>query len=157
MCVRFNLGLSASELAESFELEREPAAWKPRYNVSPMQRIVTIRNKVDGQRHAQMMQWGLVPAWANDPSIGRESINARANLVFSNRTFRNAFLHRRCLIPATGYFEWQKLIDDATRPWHIYPKDGQPIAFAGIWESWRSNDRTTLCSCPSSRPTPIDW
>ena len=134
-------------MAEFFTLFREPAAWLPRYNIGPLQRIVTIREKSDGHRHADLMQWGLVPSWATDQSVGSRMINVRSETVFTEPVFRSAFRQRRCLIPATGFYEWQQLTDSKRRPWHIFPQDGQPFAFAGLWETWRASDRTTLCSC----------
>lgn len=147
MCKRFNLWSSATELAEFFGLFREPGSWSPKYNISPMQRTLVIRVKADGNRYAERMQWGLVPAWANEPSIGFEMINTRADHVTTRRTYNGAYRQRRCLIPATGYYEWQKLKDNIFQPWHVFPRETQSIAFAGLWETWRASDRTALCSC----------
>ena len=147
MCGRFNLWSTSIELTEFFNLIREPVAWSPRYNIGPMQRVLIVREKPDRNRIAELVQWGLVPGWANVPSIGFEMINARCETIFTKFAFRGAFRRRRCLIPATGFYEWQQLTDEKKRPWHIFPKDGQPIAFAGLWEQWRASDRTTLGSC----------
>ena len=147
MCGRINLRLSSVELTEFFELFREPVWSSPRFNIGPMQRILAIRQNPDGTRLAEPMQWGLVPSWAKDPSIGSKMMNARSDTVATKPAFRTAFRHQRCLIPASGFYEWQKLTTDTKQPWHIFRKDGQPFAFAGLWEHWQSPGEDALESC----------
>ena len=143
MCGRINLRMSAAELAAGFELFREPDWPGPRYNLGPMQTALAIRLKPD-RRVGDGMQWGLVPSWAKDSKIGSQTFNARAETVATKPAFRSAFKQRRCLIPASGFYEWQKLDAKIKQPWNIFRADGQPLAFAGLWEQWSTPDGKTL-------------
>ncbi|MDD1630476.1 MAG: SOS response-associated peptidase, partial [Methylococcaceae bacterium] len=105
----------------------------PHYNVAPSQNIPIVRDEGE-KRHFALARWGLIPHWAKDMKIGYSTINARAETVSSKPAFRNAFRHRRCLIPADGFYEWQ-----------VIP--GEPMAFAGLWERWRSPEGEELESC----------
>ena len=89
-----------------FNLFREPE-WSPRYNLGPMQRMLAVRLKPEGVRLAEPLQWGLVPGWAKDPKIGAQLVNARSETVATKPSFRSAFKRQRCLIPVSGYYEWQ--------------------------------------------------
>ena len=147
MCGRINLRASPVELAEFFELFREPVWSSPRFNIGPMQSILAIRQKPDGSRLAEPLHWGLVPSWAKDPSIGSKMINARSDTVATKPAYRGAFRERRCIIPASGFYEWQRLDSKTKQPWHIFRKDGQPLAFAGLWEHWQPPDGDAIESC----------
>jgi len=146
MCGRINLHLTPAELAAVFDLFREPE-WAPRYNLGPMQRVLSVRRMPEGYRLAEPLQWGLVPSWAKDPKIGSQMFNARAETVAMKPAFRSAFRKRRCLIPASGFYEWQKTGAKEKQPWNIGRADGQPLAMAGLWEHWQEPDGTTLESC----------
>ena len=146
MCGRINLRVSPAELKEMFNLFREPE-WSPRYNLGPMQRMLAVRLKPEGVRLAEPLQWGLVPSWAKEPSIGSQMINARSETVATKPSFRSAFKKRRCLIPASGFYEWQVINSKTKQPWNIFRADGQPLVFAGLWEHWQSPDGLTLESC----------
>lgn len=146
VCGRINLRMSPAELAEVFDLFREPD-WAPRYNLGPMQRALVVRLKPEGVRLAEPLQWGLVPSWAKDSKIGSQMFNARAETVATKPAFRSAFRKRRCLVPADGFYEWQKLDSKTKQAWHIYRADGTPLAMAGLWEHWTGPDGTTLESC----------
>ena len=87
-------------------------------------------------REPVLLRWGLIPSWAKDEKIGYKLINARGETVAEKPSFRAAFKRRRCLIPATGFFEWQKTTDRTKQPYHITLADGRPFAFAGLWERW---------------------
>ena len=113
---------------------------KPRYNIAPTQDIAAIRNDKDGERELVMLRWGLVPFWAKDPSIGNRMINARAETVAEKPSYRNAYKHRRCLVLADGFYEWQRQGETKT-PFFISLESGQPFALAGLWENW--TDRET--------------
>lgn len=146
MCGRINLWTSPAELAEFFDLFREPE-WSPRYNLGPMQQILVVRIKPDGIRLAEPLQWGLVPGWARDPSVGSHMTNARSDTISSKPAYREAFKKRRCLIPANGFYEWQHVSGKTKQPWHIFRADGAPLVFAGLWEKWQTPDGDLLESC----------
>ncbi len=129
MCGRYALHASPEVLALQFGLASVPA-FAPRYNIAPTSQVLVVRQ--DG---AAMVKWGLVPRWAKDPSIGTRMNNARAETVAEKPSFREAFRRRRCLIPASGFFEW-KLEGRLKQPYYIHPAAGELLAFAGLWERW---------------------
>ncbi|MBL8828450.1 MAG: SOS response-associated peptidase [Planctomycetaceae bacterium] len=139
MCGRFTLRYSATAFAQQLGLFDVPA-FEPRYNIAPTQSIAVIRNH-DGQRQAADLHWGLIPSWADDPSIGNRMINARGETVASKPSFRSAFKQRRCLILADGFYEWQKL-GKAKQPYYFTLRDGGVFAFAGLWEHWKRDSVT---------------
>jgi putative SOS response-associated peptidase YedK len=143
MCGRFALSATAAELAAQFEVELG-ATLAPRYNIAPSQPVLIVRGGDDG-RVAALVRWGLVPFWADDPAIGGRLINARAETVASKPAFRAAFRRRRCLVPASGYYEWQARAA-GKRPWFIHPMHGAVVAIAGVWERWE-RDGTVSESC----------
>ena len=108
MCGRINLWMSSVDLAEVFELFREPE-WLPRYNLGPMQQILSVRLHPKEVRLAEPMQWGLIPSWSKSKPSGPPLNNARCETVASKPTFRDAFRRRRCMIPANGFYEWKRL------------------------------------------------
>ncbi len=135
MCGRFALTLSCLELLDYFELD-QPFELEPHWNITPGRRIATVRLDADGRRAGHALKWGLVPFWAKDEKVGYKMTNARSETAASKPAFREAFRRRRCLIPASGFYEW----DPASRPkqpYYISLKSGEPMAFAGLWESWK--------------------
>ncbi len=134
MCGRFTQRLSWRELHERLGLIGTPQNLQPRYNVAPGQSIATVRVS-DGGRRLSMLRWGLIPAWAREPSIGYKLINARSETAHEKPSFRAAFEARRCLIPADGFYEWKRE-GKAKQPYLIGMKDGGGFVFAGLWESW---------------------
>lgn len=147
MCGRFTLRTPPAELAEIFSLIREPEL-RPRYNIAPGQPVAAI--VFDEQRSPHelvMLRWGLVPSWAKDPKIGYRTINARADTVATKPAFRSAFRRRRCLIPADGFYEWQKLDAKHKQPYLISRRDERPFAFAGLYEHWSAPDGAALDTC----------
>lgn len=148
MCGRFNLTANPAELRELFQVELPDDELRPRYNIAPTQDVLAVRVDQQGQREAVMLRWGLVPFWAKDGNIGYRMINARAETVASKPAFRAAFRRRRCLIPATGFYEWQRRDpNQAKQPHNIVRTDGLPYAMAGLWESWQGEDGEPLESC----------
>jgi putative SOS response-associated peptidase YedK len=146
MCGRFTLHTSPSQLAELFDLPETPLL-VPRYNIAPTQPVGIVRlNSQMGQREWALVHWGLVPSWSKDPSIGARLVNARAETVDEKPSFRAAFRRRRCLVPADGFYEWQRT-GGQKQPYHIQIGDGQPFAFAGLWEYWEGADGSGLESC----------
>ena len=143
MCGRFTQRLSWRELHELMSLIGTPQNLRPRYNVAPGQRIAAVRRADDGRR-LSMLRWGLIPFWAREPNIGYRMINARAETVAQKPAFRAAFKARRCLIPADGFYEWQRVGKSRKQPWLIGMKAGAPFAFAGLWERWEVPAGLTL-------------
>src|SRR5210317_1318358 len=135
MCGRFAF-YSPSEAAAALFGVSASIEVHPRYNIAPTQFVAAIRNDQDERRELVMLRWGLVPFWAKDSSIGNRMINARAETVAEKPAFRRAFAGRRCLVLASGFYEWQR-IGERKQPFYITREDGDPFAMAGLWESWR--------------------
>jgi len=136
MCGRFSLMLDPGDLEQQLDLESVPGEYVPRYNIAPSQ-PVWVLNDVS-RRELTRMRWGLIPSWAKDPSISNRLINARSETINEKPSFRQAFLHRRCLIPADGFYEWLKFPDKRpSQPYHIHLKDRRAFFFAGLWEAWQ--------------------
>jgi putative SOS response-associated peptidase YedK len=146
MCGRFTIVAPADSVRRAFDLPDEAdAVWNaltPRYNVAPTQQVPVVRISASAEqpevmhRNLRPMRWGLVPHWADDPKIGNRLINARCETVATKPAYRAAFRSRRCLVPATGFYEWQKLDAKTRQPWLIRRKGGAIFAFAGLWERW---------------------
>jgi putative SOS response-associated peptidase YedK len=143
MCSRFTLRTSPQAVAKAFHLDDIPD-FSPRYNVAPTQQVLAIRLQ-DGKRQSSFLHWGLIPSWADDPSIGNRMINARAETVADKPSFRSAFKRGRCLVVADGFYEWQKA-GKAKQPFHIRFKEDHPFAFAGLAEHWHRGEQT-IDSC----------
>lgn len=145
MCGRFNLYSSIEDLLERFDLINwEMIELSPRYNIAPSQEVLAIVEGESGHRGG-FLRWGLVPSWANDPKIGYKMINARAETIDEKPSFKRLLARRRCLIIADGFYEWKKEGNRKT-PYHIYLKDRQPFAFAGLWDRW-NQDGEMIQSC----------
>ncbi|MFO1424610.1 MAG: SOS response-associated peptidase [Candidatus Competibacteraceae bacterium] len=144
MCGRFIQYAAGERLAARFDLPAAPGL-TPRYNVAPSQLVGAIRIAEGGSREWVALRWGLIPAWAAEPRTEYSTMNARAETVADKPTYRQAFRRRRCLIPADGFYEWRKL-GARKQPYCIAPADGEPVAFAGLWERWERDGRT-LESC----------
>lgn len=146
MCGRFTLTASGETLAEAFNLDEAPAI-QPRYNIAPTQPVAAVRLSPDaGKRELTFFQWGLVPSWSKDAQIGSRLINARAETVTEKPSFRTAFKRRRCLIPASGFYEWQRQ-GNRKQPMYVQAREGVVFALAGLWESWHGADGSELESC----------
>ncbi len=146
MCGRYDLHNHPGAIALAMGLPY-PQDLIPRYNIAPMTDIPVVRIAADGAREMVMMRWGLVPRWAKDPSIGARMVNARGETVPTNNAFRIPFRRHRCLIPADGFYEWQKLRDGRKQPLRIAMRDGSTFALAGLAERWLSPDGEVLDSC----------
>jgi putative SOS response-associated peptidase YedK len=146
MCGRFTLTADSDTLAKRFAAEVAPeTSTQPRYNIAPTQNVIIVRN--DGRRVLVPMRWGLIPSWAKDPTIASRLINARAETLAEKPSFRAAFAKRRCLICATGFYEWQKISPKEKQPVFIRLKTGEPFGFAGLWEHWRAADGAEVLTC----------
>ncbi len=143
MCGRYTSVTPAAALASYFDVDEVVAdELGVRYNVAPTQEVYAVARRGAATRLGSL-RWGLVPSWADDLRIGSRMINARAESVAERPAFRQAFAGRRCLVPADGYYEWQVGPTKPTRqPWYIHARDDQPLAFAGLWESWRPRGGT---------------
>lgn len=149
MCGRFTQFYSWAELQEFYQLLNTAFPnFAPSWNVAPTQIIGTILPQGSGAGGLiyQPMRWGLVPFWAKDIAIGNKLINARSETVAEKPVFRSAFKERRCVIPVSGFFEWQKS-GRAKIPHFIRSVTGEPLSFAGLWENWRAPDGQELMSC----------
>lgn len=142
MCGRYTLKTPVEALAEKFGVEETPDI-APSYNIAPTQDVAAVLSE-DGKRKLDVLHWGLIPSWADDPQIGGRMINARAETVAEKPSFRSAFRHRRCLIPADGFYEWRKT-GGGKQPHYIRMGDGSPFAFAGLWERWRNGREIRSC------------
>jgi len=145
MCGRFTSLLSPELLAAIYAV-LPPEQLSPRYNISPTQSVLAVREEPSGGRYLSTVRWGFVPHWAKDISIGSKMINARAETVAEKPSFRTAFRQRRCIIPANGYYEWVQA-NDQKQPWYIKGHEDQPLSLAGLWEQWLSEDGSKLETC----------
>ncbi len=144
MCGRFYLDARAEELKATLGLLSLPAL-EPRYNIAPSQPILAAVAAKDG-RVGRWFRWGLIPAWAKDVKIGYSTINARAETVATKPAFRAAFRRRRCLIPASGYFEWRAEAS-GKQPYCIRPTESPLLVFAGLYEHWEDPQGEGIDSC----------
>jgi putative SOS response-associated peptidase YedK len=147
MCGRFQQSRSAAEVAATFRTTGATPNTPPRWNIAPTQDALVVRRHPEsGDRHLDPLRWGLVPRWAKDATAGARAINARAETVATLPTFRDAFRKRRCLVPATGFYEWRAAASSkgAKQPYCIAAADRGMLAFAGLWEGWRSPDGEIL-------------
>lgn len=137
MCGRFAFYSPAEATAALFGVDDAPHI-DPRFNIAPTQTIAAIRAAETGREFA-LLRWGLVPFWAKDPSIGNRMINARAETVAKKPAFRAAYRHRRAIVLADGFYEWQREGDTKT-PYFITLDSGEPFALAGLWEHWTDKE-----------------
>ncbi|HEY7090573.1 MAG TPA: SOS response-associated peptidase [Tepidisphaeraceae bacterium] len=147
MCGRYTL-IRLADFTDMFPWIRPPEApaTPSRYNIAPTQPVAVVPN--DGRNRVDFFHWGLVPSWAKDPSIGNRMINARVEGLSEKPAFRAALRRRRCLIPASGFYEWKKSPDGKSKtPMYIRMRDHKPFAFAGLWEVWHAPDGLSLRSC----------
>lgn len=145
MCGRFILSVEAESIENVFGIKIDLPFFGPRYNIAPGQNVPVIR-KGPEKREFSMMRWGLVPHWAKDMKIGYKMINARAETIDQKPSFKSAFLNRRCLIPADGFYEWKQL-NGKKQPMFIRLPEASLFAFTGIWENWASPDGNNIYSC----------
>ena len=135
MCGRYTAAKDFGELIKlmGVVMARVPF-FAPRYNIAPTQ-IAPVIFHVRNQPAVKLMRWGLIPSWAKDKSVGNALINARSETIESRTAFREAFKHRRCLIPADSFYEWQES-HGKRQPFRVMLKSGEPFCFAGLWDRW---------------------
>jgi putative SOS response-associated peptidase YedK len=161
MCGRYVSATPPDQIAAYFGAEAPEALLDPSYNVAPTDDVYAVLS--DGStRHIDAFHWGLVPLWAKDPKIGSKMINARAETLSEKNAYKSAFTRRRCLVPADGFYEWKKDPDAPAKakkqPYFIHRPDGEPYAFAGLWEVWKgpNKDQEPLRSCTIITTSPND-
>ena len=151
MCGRFSLQVTAEQLASEFSVVPMGFREERRYNIAPGQWVIVVRPERN-RRTGDVARWGLVPAWSKDPESGPKPFNARAEGIAEKPTFRGPLRHGRCLIPASGFYEW-KTEGKTKVPHYICPKGGGIWAFAGLWSSW-SSPEGELHTCAIITTTP---
>lgn len=151
MCGRYSLSLDPDDLVRDFDIERVDVREKlePNYNVAPTDDVyAVVARRPGGDRDAEperrltVVQWGLIPPWAKDPSIASRLINARIETAHEKPAFRRAFAIRRCILPADGYYEWYRTMTGRKQPYFIRPKTRRPLAMAGLYEIWRDPSKS---------------
>lgn len=152
MCGRY-VRKDGTAVFSFFEINHVRISWEPNYNVAPTMKIPVIRLDDDGARELVEMTWGLRPFWAKPDVNLPMMINARAETVATKSSYRSAFKSRRCIVPASGYHEWQKLPQGKKPPFYFERKDGPPLAFAGLWDGETVATNTTE---PNRETSPVD-
>lgn len=146
MCGRFATTLPNDAMAQLFAAQPANALPSvPNFNVCPTTGVHVVQSGETG-RQLVAMRWGFLPHWYQTPTAGPLLINARAETIAAKPAFARACREHRCLIPATGFYEWTKDEWDQRLPWYIQRRDGAPIAFAGIWQSWGAQDPVNTCA-----------
>ena len=146
MCGRFTLAIDKSELEAEFEGVQMPATHVARYNIAPSQPILAITNAEPTV--AGFLMWGLIPAWAKEPSIGSRLINARGETLAEKPAFRSSYKYKRCIILADGFYEWRAMPGTRLKvPHYIRLASARPFGLAGLWSEWRSADGSEVRTC----------
>ena len=144
MCGRFTLKAKPERIKAEFKAAVLPeAAGFERFNIAPSQMIDAVLNN-EKKRIVTQLKWGLVPSWAKDPDIGNRMINARSETITEKPSFREAFKKRRCIIPSSGFYEWQKSASGGKQPYYFYLKEKEVFGFAGLYEEWIDNQTGEL-------------
>jgi len=149
MCGRFTNKAKPEQIKKEFKIvNKNPNLFQPSYNIAPSQMIEVVFEP-ENERIISPLKWGLVPHWAKDAEIGNRMINARAETLSEKPSFREAFKSRRCIIPASGFYEWKKKGTGAKQPFYFYLKDKEVFGFAGLWETWidkQSGEELETCT-----------
>ncbi|MBB6218269.1 putative SOS response-associated peptidase YedK [Anaerosolibacter carboniphilus] len=133
MCGRYYLAENIRSLEERYHLTYTDLSYMPRYNIAPTQYAPVIIK--DGTKQLKLFKWGLIPSWAKDLSIGTKMINARVETLLEKKSFRDAFYKRRCLVPASGFYEWEK-IGNYKQPYEFHLSNHKIFSMAGLWDVW---------------------
>ena len=152
MCGRFVSASNPEQIAAYFDAAPPQTELTPSYNVAPTTDIYAVVEVADGSRRVEVFHWGLIPVWAKDVKIGQKMINARAETVATKGAFKADFKRHRCLIPMDGFYEWHAQPDRKPKqPYFVHRVDGEPLAVAGLWSTWRDRaagpDADWLHSC----------
>ncbi len=136
MCGRFTNRAKPEQIKKRFKVGvKNPNLFQPRFNIAPSQMIGVVYTP-ETERILSQLKWGLVPSWSKDAPTSKGLINARAETITEKPSFREAFKSRRCIIPASGFYEWQKKGTGAKQPFYFYLKEKDVFGFAGLWEEW---------------------
>jgi putative SOS response-associated peptidase YedK len=157
MCGRYRLSRRKQVVEEYFEAASGEEEWAPRYNIAPTQPVPVIcQNPREPRRELSLVRWGLIPSWAKDSSAAARMINARSETTATKPAFRDALKSRRCLVPADGFYEWQR-IGRTKQPYCFEVDDGQLFAFAGMWDRWKdaSGNAVETCSILTTTPNAV--
>jgi putative SOS response-associated peptidase YedK len=154
MCGRYRLSRRKQIIKEHFDSVSGEEDWSPRYNIAPTQPIPVIRqHPKEPIRQFSLMRWGLIPSWAKDSSVATSMINARSETADTKPAFQDALKSRRCLIPADGFYEWQRT-GKAKQPYCFEVGEGELFAFAGIWDRWKDPSGSWIKTCSILTTTP---
>ncbi len=146
MCGRFTITHPNEALAALFDaVPGNDLPVGPRFNICPTQSVAVVTSDA-GQRRLRAMRWGFLPSWYKTPTDGPLIINARSDTIAQKPAFREAVRARRCIVPASGFYEWQTGEDGAKLPWYFTRRDGAPMALAGIWQPWGESDTVAIVS-----------
>ena len=144
MCGRFTNSAKQKDVEKEFKIGKlNKVSFEPRYNIAPSQMIDTVL-ETDSERILTELKWGLIPSWAKDDSIGNKLINARAETLTEKPSFQKAFKSRRCIIPASGFYEWAKKGAGKKQPFYFYLKEKPVFGFAGLYEEWLDKESGEL-------------
>jgi len=154
MCGRYRLSRRKQIIEEQFDTADWQDDWSPRYNIAPTQPVPVIRqHPKEPTRQISTMRWGLVPHWAKDPSITTATINAKSETAATKPAFRDPLKFRRCLIPADGFYEWQRR-GNSKQPFCFEVNNGGLFAFAGLWDGWKDSSGRWVKTCSILTTTP---
>jgi putative SOS response-associated peptidase YedK len=154
MCGRYRLSRRKQIIEEQFDTADWQDDWSPRFNIAPTQQIPVARqHPKEPLRQLSLIKWGLVPSWAQNPSVGASMINARSETATTKPAFRDRLKSRRCLILADGFYEWMRT-DKAKQPYCFEVNDGELFAFAGLWDRWKDPTGQRIKSCSILTTTP---
>jgi putative SOS response-associated peptidase YedK len=157
MCGRYRLTAKERYLRDHFGFD-EDINWTPRWNIAPTQPIPIIRqHPKEPKRTFGLARWGLIPYWAKDASIGFKTINGMSETAAEKPASRDAMKHRRCLIPADGFYEWLRISSRENQPYNFGMADGSVFAFAGLWERWRdpAGEIVETCTILTTKPNSL--
>ncbi len=167
MCGRFVSSSQPDEIAKYFGADVVgETLLAPNHNTAPTSQVLVVRDRREPDapettsRTLELLYWGLIPIWAKDRKIGAKMINARSETLAEKNSFKRSYAKKRCILPVDGFYEWEPIEGQkAKQPWFIYRPDGEPFAFAGLWETWRGPDRDgseTVHSCTIITGPPND-
>lgn len=155
MCGRYTLYHDEEDLTELFDLDAFPV--EARFNIAPSQDVPVVRQQADGRRELLRARWGLVPHWVKELEGFKANLfNARSEGAAEKASFRDAMKRGRCLVPASGFYEWAKTQEGGKQPYFIHRRDGRPLAFAGLWSVWTKGEAPLFsCTILTTRPNAV--